>query len=149
VETCRPIRAETRATLVASIARGRRWLDKIVAGTLRDAPGEPVITEIVAVDPAALCQASTVTGYEAENEDGFNRTAEAVEPRRPQEKRGMALLIGRHNRLGARDDFGWRLVEPFDQRLYVEARHESELKVHLGTLGDKLRVAHRLGKGLS
>ena len=29
----RPIRAETRATLVASIARGRRWLDEIVAGT--------------------------------------------------------------------------------------------------------------------
>ncbi|MFY9993143.1 MAG: hypothetical protein WAL40_19285, partial [Rhodoplanes sp.] len=28
----RPIRAETRATLVASIARGRRWLDEIVAG---------------------------------------------------------------------------------------------------------------------
>ena len=30
----RPIRAETRATLVASIARGRRWLDEIVAGTV-------------------------------------------------------------------------------------------------------------------
>src|SRR5438445_11810772 len=32
----RPIRAETRATLVASIARGRRWLDEIVAGTVTD-----------------------------------------------------------------------------------------------------------------
>jgi site-specific DNA recombinase len=31
---CRPIRAETRATLVAAIARGRRWLDEIVAGTV-------------------------------------------------------------------------------------------------------------------
>jgi site-specific DNA recombinase len=30
----RPIRAETRATLVASIARGRRWLDEIVTGTV-------------------------------------------------------------------------------------------------------------------
>jgi hypothetical protein len=33
----RPIRAETRATLVAgalSIARGRRWFDEIVAGTV-------------------------------------------------------------------------------------------------------------------
>jgi len=29
----RPIRAETRAKLVASIARGRRWLDEIAAGT--------------------------------------------------------------------------------------------------------------------
>ncbi len=27
-------RAETRATLVAAIARGRRWLDEIVAGTV-------------------------------------------------------------------------------------------------------------------
>ncbi len=32
-QDARPIRAETRATLVASIARGRRWLDDIVAGT--------------------------------------------------------------------------------------------------------------------
>jgi hypothetical protein len=30
----RPIRAETRATLVAAIAHGRRWLDEIVAGTV-------------------------------------------------------------------------------------------------------------------
>ena len=30
----RPIRAETRATLVASIARGRRWLDEILAGSV-------------------------------------------------------------------------------------------------------------------
>ena len=30
----RPIRAETRAKSVASIARGRRWLDEIVAGTV-------------------------------------------------------------------------------------------------------------------
>jgi site-specific DNA recombinase len=30
----RPIRAETRATLVAAIARGRRWLDEIVAGAV-------------------------------------------------------------------------------------------------------------------
>jgi DNA invertase Pin-like site-specific DNA recombinase len=29
-ETARPIRAETRATLVASIARGRRWLDELI-----------------------------------------------------------------------------------------------------------------------
>ena len=30
----RPIRSETRATLVASIARGRRWLNEIVAGSV-------------------------------------------------------------------------------------------------------------------
>jgi site-specific DNA recombinase len=30
----RPIRAETRATLVASIARGRRWLEEIIVGTV-------------------------------------------------------------------------------------------------------------------
>ena len=33
-QDARPIRAETRATLVASIARGRRWLEEIVAGTV-------------------------------------------------------------------------------------------------------------------
>jgi site-specific DNA recombinase len=32
----RPIRAETRAKLVASIARGRRWLDEIVTGAVTD-----------------------------------------------------------------------------------------------------------------
>src|SRR6478672_6850112 len=79
----------------------------------------------------------------------FKARRSASKPRRPQEKWGMAPLISRHNRLGARDDVGWRLVEPFDQCLYVDARHESELKVHLGALGDKLRVAHRLGKRLS
>jgi hypothetical protein len=31
-QDARPIRAETRATLVASIAHGRRWLDEITAG---------------------------------------------------------------------------------------------------------------------
>jgi DNA invertase Pin-like site-specific DNA recombinase len=30
----RPIRAETRSTLIASIARGRRWLDELVTGTV-------------------------------------------------------------------------------------------------------------------
>jgi hypothetical protein len=34
IQDRRPIRAETRATLVASIARGRRWLDEIVAGVV-------------------------------------------------------------------------------------------------------------------
>jgi DNA invertase Pin-like site-specific DNA recombinase len=33
-QDARPIRAETRAALVASIARGRRWLDEIVTGTV-------------------------------------------------------------------------------------------------------------------
>jgi len=35
-QDARPIRAETRAKLVASIARGRRWLGEIVAGTVTD-----------------------------------------------------------------------------------------------------------------
>jgi len=30
----RPMRAETRVTLVASIARGRRWLEEIIAGSV-------------------------------------------------------------------------------------------------------------------
>ena len=33
-QDARPIRAETRAKLVASIARGRRWLDEIATGTV-------------------------------------------------------------------------------------------------------------------
>src|SRR5207249_1918034 len=33
----RPIRSETRATLVASIARGRHWLDELVTGANADA----------------------------------------------------------------------------------------------------------------
>ncbi len=36
LQDSRPIRAETRAKLVASIARGRRWLDEITAGTVTD-----------------------------------------------------------------------------------------------------------------
>jgi hypothetical protein len=35
-QDARPIRAETRAKLVASIARGRRWLDEIAAGKVTD-----------------------------------------------------------------------------------------------------------------
>jgi site-specific DNA recombinase len=37
-QDARPIRAETRATLIAAIARGRRWLDEIVAGTVTSVP---------------------------------------------------------------------------------------------------------------
>jgi hypothetical protein len=33
----RPIRSETRATLVASIARGRRWLGELIANTAASA----------------------------------------------------------------------------------------------------------------
>ena len=35
-QDARPIRAETRAKLVTSIARGRRWPDEIAAGTVTD-----------------------------------------------------------------------------------------------------------------
>ena len=38
-----------------------------------------IVSEVIAVDPAALAHGAIVTGYEAENEDGFKRTAEAVE----------------------------------------------------------------------
>jgi hypothetical protein len=33
-QNARPIRSETRATLVASIARGRRWLDELMSEAL-------------------------------------------------------------------------------------------------------------------
>ena len=45
-----PIRAETRATLVASIARGRRWLDEIVAGTVTS------VEQIAARDKCSIRQ---------------------------------------------------------------------------------------------
>ena len=38
-----------------------------------------IVTEVIAVDPAALAHGGIVAGYAAENEDGFRRTAEAVE----------------------------------------------------------------------
>jgi hypothetical protein len=38
-----------------------------------------IVTEVIAVDPAALAHGAIVTGYETENEEGFKRTAAAVE----------------------------------------------------------------------
>jgi 2,4-dienoyl-CoA reductase-like NADH-dependent reductase (Old Yellow Enzyme family) len=38
-----------------------------------------IITEVIAVDPAALSHGAIVTGYDETNEEGFRRTAEAVE----------------------------------------------------------------------
>jgi site-specific DNA recombinase len=46
----RPIRAETRATLVAAIARGRCWLDEIVAGTVTS------VEQIAARDKCSIRQ---------------------------------------------------------------------------------------------
>jgi hypothetical protein len=46
----RPIRAETRATLVALIARGRRWLDEIIAGTVTS------VEQIAARDKCSIRQ---------------------------------------------------------------------------------------------
>jgi site-specific DNA recombinase len=46
----RPIRAETRATLVAAIARGRFWLDEIIAGTLTS------VEQIAARDKCSIRQ---------------------------------------------------------------------------------------------
>jgi site-specific DNA recombinase len=49
----RPIRAETRATLIASIARGRRWLDEIVAGIVTS------VEQIAARDKCSIRQVNT------------------------------------------------------------------------------------------
>ena len=38
-----------------------------------------VVSEVIAVDPAALAHSAIVTGYDETNEEGFKRTAEAVE----------------------------------------------------------------------
>lgn len=54
-----------------------RWTDFLVERAKGGAG--MIVTEIIAVDPAALAHGAIVTGYEAENEDGFKRTAEGVE----------------------------------------------------------------------
>ena len=54
-----------------------RWID-FLAERAKGGAGM-IVTEVIAVDPAALAHGAIVTGYEAENEDGFKRTAEAVE----------------------------------------------------------------------
>ena len=54
-----------------------RWID-FLAERAKGGAGM-IVTEIIAVDPGALAQGAIVTGYEAENEDGFRRTAAAVE----------------------------------------------------------------------
>ena len=50
-----------------------RWIDFLAerakGGTAM------IVSEIIAVDPDALAQAAIVTGYEAENEDGFRHAA--------------------------------------------------------------------------
>jgi hypothetical protein len=38
-----------------------------------------IVTEVIAIDPAALAHGAIVAGYAAENEDGFKRAAAAVE----------------------------------------------------------------------
>jgi 2,4-dienoyl-CoA reductase-like NADH-dependent reductase (Old Yellow Enzyme family) len=54
-----------------------RWVD-FLAERAKGGAGM-IVSEVIAVDPAALAHGAIVTGYEAENEDGFKRTAEAVE----------------------------------------------------------------------
>jgi hypothetical protein len=49
-QDARPIRAETRAKLIASIARGRRWLDEMVTGPVTS------IEQIAARDKCSVRQ---------------------------------------------------------------------------------------------
>ncbi|MGA8156835.1 MAG: recombinase family protein, partial [Rhodoplanes sp.] len=53
-QDARPIRAETRAALVASIARGRRWLDEIAAG--ERARGTLTVEQIAAREGCSIRQ---------------------------------------------------------------------------------------------
>src|SRR5215470_9875360 len=54
-----------------------RWID-FLAERAKGGCGM-IVTEVIAVDPAALAHGAIITGYETANEDGFRRTAEAVE----------------------------------------------------------------------
>ncbi len=77
------LEARNRVSLVATLTNfGRdhlvtpRWTDFLVerakggVGTL--------ITELIAVDPAALAHGAIVIGYDSRNDDGFRRTADGV-----------------------------------------------------------------------
>jgi 2,4-dienoyl-CoA reductase-like NADH-dependent reductase (Old Yellow Enzyme family) len=54
-----------------------RWIDFLAERAKGGAA--MLVTEIIAVDPAALAHGAIVTGYDAANEDGFRRAAAAVE----------------------------------------------------------------------
>ncbi|HZT48450.1 MAG TPA: FAD-dependent oxidoreductase [Hyphomicrobiaceae bacterium] len=54
-----------------------RWID-FLAERAKGGCGA-IVTEVIAVDPAALAHGAIVTGYDKANEEGFKRTAEAVE----------------------------------------------------------------------
>jgi dimethylglycine catabolism A len=56
-----------------------RWVD-FLAERAKGGAGM-IITEIMAVDPAALAHSAIVTAFDAENEDGFRTTAAEVEGR--------------------------------------------------------------------
>jgi 2,4-dienoyl-CoA reductase-like NADH-dependent reductase (Old Yellow Enzyme family) len=73
-----------RVVLAATLTNyglGHRVTDRWINFLAERAKGGAgmIVTEIIAVDAAALAHGAIVTGYEAENEEGFKRTAEAVE----------------------------------------------------------------------
>jgi len=68
------------ATTTCYGARNRitdRWIDFLAERAKGGAA--MLITEILAIDPAALASPSVITAYEPDNEAGFRRAAEAVE----------------------------------------------------------------------
>jgi dimethylglycine catabolism A len=68
------------AATLTNYAAGHRVTDRWIDFLVERAKGGAamIITEIIAVDPAALAHGAIVTGYESENEDGFARAAAAV-----------------------------------------------------------------------
>jgi dimethylglycine catabolism A len=69
------------AATLTNYAVGHRVTDRWINFLAERAQGGcgMIVTEIIAVDASALAHGAIVAGYEAENEEGFNRTAEAVE----------------------------------------------------------------------
>src|SRR5215510_7345322 len=73
-------RVALSATTTCYGARNRiteRWIDFLAERAKGGAA--MLVTEILAVDPAALASPSIITVYEPDNEDGFRRAADAVE----------------------------------------------------------------------
>jgi 2,4-dienoyl-CoA reductase-like NADH-dependent reductase (Old Yellow Enzyme family) len=68
------------ATLT-NFGAGHRVTDRWASFLIERARGGcgAIVSEVIAVDPAALAHGAIVTGYDAANEEAFKRTAEAVE----------------------------------------------------------------------
>jgi site-specific DNA recombinase len=95
----RPIRSEARVRLVTAIAKGRRWLDALMAGTVTN------IEQIAAAETCTVRQVSTTISL------AFlapNLVQAAVEGRLPRGSASQTCAMRRPNGRGSMRGLGWR-----------------------------------------